>query len=128
MTGIADFQAAVAAKYALHEQAFADHDAAPIADAFYSDDADWAFQGYAGIKGRDAIRAFYDGVVTQAAVAIEPIDAAVDGDGGWSLCDYHVRVGSEGAGEQAWTYRTVYVWRKTGDDWLVRVGSGVILA
>jgi len=122
MSGVENFESEVARGYALHEQAFVDRDAAPIADIFYAPDADWAFQGYPAIRGRDAILAFYAGVVGQAAVRIDPIAASASEDSGWSLCDYHVRP----EGIDPWIYRTLYAWEKVDGAWRVRVGSGLI--
>lgn len=119
------FDEAVLSKYALHEQAFRDRDAEPIVNSFFTDDADWAFQNFPPLKGRESLLAFFREAMCVSSVRIDPISAKSNETMGWSQCDYHVQPFDNGAA--AWTYLTIYTWELVGDEWLVRVAMGDIV-
>lgn len=124
MTEKRSFKEAILANYALHEQAFLDGDASPIASQFFAKDADWAFQNYPAMKGRDAIYAFFSEAVKLSKVRIEPTSDFSNGSLGWSQCAYHVQPLEEGVAP--WTYRTLYNWEMIDNEWSVKVAMGVI--
>jgi len=112
---------AITARLRLHEQCFLERDATPLADAFIAPDAVWDFQGFPFLQGREAILVFFTEVAQMSSVVIKPIKWRSDGAMGWSLVDYVVAIKDQ---EPPMILRTVFIWSRSSDGWLVESAVG----
>lgn len=116
---LAAFKDAIAAKYAVKEEAFAKNDADTIADKFYS--ADVISVDYEGktTVGREALRAAYQQIVPMAkAVRVESIAAHVSGDTGWDWTNFHITPANPD--EEPFSFVILFLWANENGDWICK--------
>lgn len=112
---LAEFKAAIRAKYDLKEQAFRDDDPEPILTRFYAPTAiSTDNEGNTKI-GTDELRAVYEEVIG-AFVRIESYESVVNGDAGWDWVNFHVTFPPE-AEMEPFTFKMLFLWERVDGDW-----------
>ncbi|MDP6994301.1 MAG: hypothetical protein QGF87_08085 [Woeseiaceae bacterium] len=112
---LADFKAAIRAKYDMKEQAFRDNDPEPILTRFYSDDAISTDNEGATKTGRDELRPVYEEVIG-AFVEIESYKTVVNGAAGWDWVNFHVSFPPE-ANMEPFTFKMLFLWERMNGEW-----------
>ena len=92
---------------------------------FIAPDAVWDFRGFPPLRGREAVSAFFEEVVRTSIVAIDLLKWRADGAMGWSLVDHAVTFRDEAP---SMTLRAVFIWSRSGEDWLVEAALGYEVA
>lgn len=112
---LADFKAAIRAKYDLKEQAFRDNDPEPILTRFYSPRAISTDPEGNTKVGRDELRPVYEEVIG-SLVRIDSYDTFVNGDAGWDWVNFHVSFppGVEG---DPFTFKMLFLWERIDGEW-----------
>jgi ketosteroid isomerase-like protein len=112
------FKKAIRAKYALKEQAFADHDAETIVRQFYTPDVISVGQGEGIFIGSERILPLYQEVVKTNKVKVESIYTFVKGDAGWDWADFHVYPTD---GKTApFTFAILFLWTRISGEWMCK--------
>ena len=112
------FRAAIRAKYALKEQAFAAHDAEAIVSRFYSKDVISVGEGEGIFVGRDAIRPLYQQVVKDNLVKIDSVYTYVNGGAGWDWADF--KVTPLNPKEKPFTFAILFLWAREHGEWICK--------
>lgn len=112
---MADFKAAIRAKYDLKEQAFADGEAEPIASGFYSADAISVDHEGVTHRGRVQLRSMYEQLTKTATVKVESVETRVKGDMGWDWANFHVTPNAPGV--EPFSFKILFLWEKTDGEW-----------
>jgi ketosteroid isomerase-like protein len=110
------FKAAIRAKYALKEQAFAAHDAETIVTQFYTPDVISVGEGEGIFIGRDQIRPLYQDVVKDNLVRIDSVYTYVSGNAGWDWADFHVTP----AKGEPFTFAILFLWTRIDGVWMCK--------
>jgi ketosteroid isomerase-like protein len=112
------FKKAIRAKYALKEQAFANHDAEAIVRQFYSPDVISVGQGEGIYIGSEQILPLYQEVVKTNKVKVDSIYTFVKGDAGWDWADFHVYPTD---GKTApFTFAILFLWTRIDGEWMCK--------
>ncbi len=112
---LAAFKTAIRTKYDMKEAAFAANDVEPILTRFYSDQAVSTGPDGTTKIGRAELRPVYEEVIG-SDVKIESFETVVNGDAGWDWVNFHVTPPEE-SGEQAFTFKMVFLWEKVDGEW-----------
>lgn len=112
---LAAFKAAIRARYAVKEKAFAEHDAETIVSKFYTKDVISVGEGEGIFVGRDQIRPLYQDVVKNHKVRIESVYTYVNGNAGWDWADFHVM--PDDPKEKPFTFAILFLWTKIHGQW-----------
>jgi hypothetical protein len=113
---LADFKAAIRAKYDLKERAFAAGDAATIVARFYSADAISTGDGEGTQVGRDEFLPLYKAVVGLNHVRIVSFATHVNGDAGWDFADFHVT--PTDPKQAPFTFKILFLWERRDGEWV----------
>jgi ketosteroid isomerase-like protein len=112
------FKKAIRAKYALKEQAFANHDAETIVRQFYTPDVISVGQGEGIFIGSEQILPLYQEVVKTNRVKVDSIYTFVKGDAGWDWADFHVYPAD---GKTApFTFAILFLWTRINGEWMCK--------
>lgn len=112
---LADFKAALRAKYDMKEKAFAENDPEPILTRFYSKDAITTdFEGKTTL-GREELRPVYDAIIG-STVRIESFKSVVNGDAGWDWVNFYVTPAPE-ANMAPLTFKMLFLWERIDGEW-----------
>jgi ketosteroid isomerase-like protein len=112
---LADFKAAIRAKYDLKEQAFADGDPKPIVEEFYSEDVVSVDSEGNTHRGRAELLPLYTEVTKSANVRVESIYTKVRGDMGWDWANFHVT--PKDPQEQPFVFKILFLWERVDGRW-----------
>ena len=112
---LADFKAAIRAKYDLKEQAFRDNDPEPILTQFYSETAISTDPEGKTKVGREELRPVYEEVIG-SLVRIESYDTFVNGDAGWDWVNFHVTF-PPGVEADPFTFKMLFLWERIDGEW-----------
>ncbi len=115
-SGLDEFRSAINEKYALKEAAFADGNALPIIEEFYSDDVIATDSDGKTLFGRAEIKPLYEGLVQEFNVRVESMHTHVNGDAGWDWANFHVTPKDPDA--DGFSFKILFLWeRKEGEWW-----------
>jgi ketosteroid isomerase-like protein len=112
---LADFKAAIRAKYDLKEQAFADGVAAPIVENFYSADVFSVDNEGNTHRGREELRPLYEEVSKSSNVRVESVNTKVSGDMGWDWANFYVT--PKDPAEQPFSFKILFLWQRIDGQW-----------
>lgn len=112
---LADFKAAIRAKYDLKEQAFVDGDATPIVEHFYSEDVFSVDNEGNTHRGRDELRPLYEEVTKSSTVRVESVNTKVSGDMGWDWANFYVT--PKNPAEQPFSFKILFLWQRIDGQW-----------
>lgn len=112
---MADFQAAIRAKYDLKEQAFADGTAEPILTEFYSEDVVSVDNEGNTHRGREELRPLYEETTKFANVRVESVNTKVSGDMGWDWANFYVT--PKDPAEKPFSFKILFLWERIDGKW-----------
>lgn len=112
---LADFKAAIRARYDIKEQAFADGVAAPILEQFYSEDVISVDNEGNTHRGRDELRPGYEETTKFANVRVESVHTKVSGDMGWDWANFYVT--PKDPAEQPFSFKILFLWERIDGQW-----------
>jgi uncharacterized protein (TIGR02246 family) len=109
------FKQAIRAQYDLKEQAFADGDANPIVEQFYSEDVLSVDNEGNTHRGRGELRPVYEEVTQFGNVRIESVNTKVSGDLGWDWANFYVT--PKDPAEPPFSFKILFLWEKVDGKW-----------
>jgi len=114
-TELAQFKAAIRAKYDLKEQAFAAGDPKPIVEQFYSADVLSVDNEGNTHRGRAELLPVYEEVTRFANVRIESVNTKVSGDMGWDWANFFVT--PKDPEEKPFSFKILFLWQRVDGQW-----------
>lgn len=112
---LAEFKAAINAKYDLHCSAFNSQDVDTVITSFFTPNALWVGHGYPERRGADELREMFMEVVKTGRVGHSSIQSFVSGDCGWDYCDWPVQPLE--AGQSSWIFKSMFCWVRIDGEW-----------
>lgn len=115
---LAAFKKAIRAAYDMKEKAFADNNADPIVDDFYSADVLSVDPHSTVTIGREDLRKVYEAIVPTGTVRVESVNTFVKGDAGWDWANFHVTPSDTSV--EPFTFIILFLWAKENGEWICK--------